>query len=165
MDAAWERRSGETPKAFAAFCAYRDTLPKDRSIAKCAAAYYGDTASVSKVNQWKRWSARYDWQARVKAWDDEQDRIALEKRLAEIEAMNARHAQEARALQQKAIERLQKLKPDDLTPGLLLRYLVDAARLERSAMGEPDQIVEQRVKRPAEDLTDDELAAIATGSG
>ena len=117
------------------------------------------------MNLWKRWSGQHRWQERVQAWKDEQDRVAVATRLREIEAMNARHASEARALQQKAIERLKLLKPEDLTASLLLRYLIDAARLERSAMGEPDQIVEQRVKRSAEDLTDDELAAIATGSG
>lgn len=164
MEPIWERLPGEGDKAFAAFIAYRDTPEKDRSIAKCVAAYYGGE-SAGKVRLWQRWSSQYRWQERVTAWKDEQDRIARETRLREIEAMNARHASEARALQQKAIERLKLLKPEDLTASLLLRYLIDAARLERSAMGEPDQIVEQRVKRSAEDLTDDELAAIATGSG
>jgi hypothetical protein len=164
MDALWERLPGESDKAFAAFIAYRDTAEKDRSIPKCVAAYYGGESSA-KVRQWQRWSSDFRWQERVQAWTDEQDRVATAARLREIEAMNARHASEARALQQKALTRLQTLQPSELSPGLLLRYLLDAARLERSAMGEPDQIVEQRVKRPAEDLTDDELAAIATGSG
>ena len=163
MEALWERLPGESDKAFAAFIAYRDTPERERSIRKVCAAVVGE--STAKVRQWERWSSDFRWPERVQAWQEEQDRVATAARLREIEAMNARHAQEARALQQKAIERLKTLKPDELSPGLLLRYLLDAARLERSAMGEPDQIVEQRVKRPAEDLTDDELAAIATGSG
>jgi hypothetical protein len=53
-----------------------------------------------------------------------------------------RHVREARALQAKALERLRALRPEELGPADLLRYLVEAAKLERLALGEPD--TEQR---------------------
>jgi hypothetical protein len=47
---------------------------------------------------------------------------------------------EARALQGKALERLRALAPEELGPAELLRYIVEAAKLERLALGEPDTV-------------------------
>ena len=47
---------------------------------------------------------------------------------------------EARALQAKALERLRTLCPEELRPTELLRYFVEAAKLERLAVGEPDTV-------------------------
>jgi len=75
--------------------------------------------------------------------------------------MTERHVKEARALQGKALERLRALRPEELAPLEVLRYLVEAAKLERLALGEPEtvsearygpvvlQIVEEIVGRPA----------------
>jgi len=160
----WERQHGESAKAFGAFSAYRDTPARDRSIPRCVAAYY-EGESKAKVQLWQRWSSRWSWVKRADAWQDEQGRRARIAHLAEIEAMNRRHVEAAKALLAKALDALDALDADDLEPGQIRQFVVDAARLERTAMGEPDQVVEQRIRRPADEMTDDELAAIATGSG
>jgi hypothetical protein len=58
--------------------------------------------------------------------------------------MAERHATMAMGLQRKALERLQKMPADELAASDVLRYLVEAAKLERLARGEPEEVQEQR---------------------
>ncbi len=70
----------ESAQAHHAFICYRD-LRVDRSIPKAA-------ARCSKSHSLlKRWSARHHWQARVRAWDAEQNRLrdeAAKQALVEV---------------------------------------------------------------------------------
>jgi hypothetical protein len=59
--------------------------------------------------------------------------------------MNRRHLQEAKALQSKAIQRLKALDQDLLSPADVLRFCTEAAKLERTALGQPQTIEEQRL--------------------
>jgi hypothetical protein len=59
--------------------------------------------------------------------------------------MAERQAREARALQAKAVERLRALRPEELGPADVLRYFVEAAKLERLALGEPDAVQRQEL--------------------
>ena len=51
-----------------------------------------------------------------------------------------RHLREAHTLQVKALQRLQTLTPEELAPADLLRFIVEAAKLERLVRGEPDTV-------------------------
>jgi hypothetical protein len=57
--------------------------------------------------------------------------------------MAERHAKEAQGLQAKALERMRMLRPEELGPADVLRYFIEAAKLERLAMGEPDNLQRQ----------------------
>jgi hypothetical protein len=97
------------------------------------------------VRQCNTWSSAFHWVERASAWDrhlDAEARRAQEKARRE---MAERHAHEARALQSKAVERLRALRPEELGPADLLRYFVEAAKLERLAMGEPDTVQRQEL--------------------
>lgn len=131
----WERQKGESRQAFQAFAIYRDMGPA-RSLQKVAQQLSKSLALM------KRWSEKWSWVARAQAWDDEQDRIAREAQQKEIEEMNRRHAQEAMALQRKAVEALKALAPEDLRPRDVLAFFVDAAKLERLARGMSTEHVE-----------------------
>ena len=64
---------------------------------------------------------------RSQAWDRHLD---LEARQAQEEArreMSQRQAQEARALQAKAVERLRGLRPEEMSPADVARFFVEAA--------------------------------------
>jgi hypothetical protein len=63
----YARRPGESPKAFAAFQAFRDLPASTRSVAKAAEAL------GKSVNTLHRWSRAHDWVLRAAAWDGEQD--------------------------------------------------------------------------------------------
>jgi hypothetical protein len=95
------------------------------------------------------------------------ERAKREKLIEAVEEMAERHAKEALMLQNKALERLRQLRPEELTPRETLSYLIDAAKLERLARGEPTERVAEEHRFPdLNELSDDELAGIvASGRG
>ncbi|HEV3121876.1 MAG TPA: hypothetical protein VGY53_08245, partial [Isosphaeraceae bacterium] len=69
--------------------------------------------------------------------------------------------------QNKAVERLRQLRPEELKAREILSFLVEAARLERLARGEPTERVAQEISLDnLKELTDEQLAEIiAQGRG
>jgi hypothetical protein len=137
----WERADGETSRSFEGFVIYRD-LGGRRSLSKVA-----QTLSISKQSVAET-SLRFGWVARALAWDDEQDRIRRDAHNAAIVAMNNKHAEIALSLQGVALKKLQKINEagtmDELDAVTVLRYLTEAAKMERVARGEPETIQEHR---------------------
>jgi hypothetical protein len=132
----WERGPGESPVAFAGFAAYRD-LGAGRSLAKAA-------AKVSRsVRLLERWSAEHQWVVRAQAWDAEQDRLWLAEVADGQRQAARRHIALARRVQARAFERLQAMSEGDLAkvPADRLVYMLEvAAKMERSALGEPMKV-------------------------
>jgi hypothetical protein len=117
---------------------YRDLGPR-RSLRAAAKAFYGRAAAALE-RQVDKWSRAFHWVVRAAAWDR---RLDAESRQAQEQArrdMAERQAREARALQAKALERLRTLRPEELEPPDVLRFLIEAAKLERLALGEPDGV-------------------------
>lgn len=141
----WERLPGESAKAYEAFCIYRDLPPHERSLKAVAEKLGGKRSGKSRaLRPLERWSSRYRWVERAAAWDEEQDRQARAAQLEAIKEMRERHAREAMMLQKKAIERLNSMDPRELSAADVLRFLIEAAKLERLARGEPETIQEHR---------------------
>ncbi len=136
----WRRQPGETAKAYEAFKIYRDLGMVDRSQVKV-----GERGGKSRV-QIERWSARYGWVERVRAYDAEieareaeefeqarqQAREALEK---EREEMWQRQRQLSLFVQNLILERLQRLKPDDIPAARIPEFMEKMFKLERQALG------------------------------
>ncbi len=139
----WERQPGEPARAFAAFAVYRDCGGR-RSLAEACRRFYGDGGSTAKVRCLERWSATWRWVERAGAWDAELDRQSRRKLVEAVEAMHQRHAQEAVEFQTKALDRLRKLSVDDLTPAQVLAFFIEAVKVERTARGEPEAVIEQK---------------------
>src|SRR3974377_1753660 len=74
------RQPKERAKAFEAFQLYRD-MGVERSLAKVGQQLGKSTPLM------ERWSKRWNWVARVTAWDMEQDRRTREANLKQIEQM------------------------------------------------------------------------------
>jgi len=134
----WERQKGEGKKAYQAFTAYLQMGTK-RSHAKVAAQLRKSTALMN------RWSRRWSWVARVEAWEAEQERIEREEWEKQCRGMAKRHANAALLFQQKALHKLAQLNPDELSPGDLIKWMVEAAKLERLSRGESTENVKQEV--------------------
>ena len=65
----WERQSGETAKAYAAFLLYRDLPAIDRSVLAAREGHQRDTKGT--LRQWKGWSMRNDWVNRAAEHDSD----------------------------------------------------------------------------------------------
>ena len=76
MSQPWERREGETPKAFAAFCVYRDMGPK-RSLEKAWREQNGNKTGAMP-GFWRDWSAKYNWGRRVDLYDEHLSGVSVQ---------------------------------------------------------------------------------------
>jgi hypothetical protein len=141
MSQPWERRSHESSKSFRHFCIYRDMGP-GRSLAKAAGE------SGVRVGLLERFSAKWEWVARVTAYDDELDRQKRESNEAERRSMADRHARLAMLIQSAAIDQtrkwLEEVQASDKpiwTPDQLNRIMATSVQIERVARGEPSEII------------------------
>ena len=133
----WERQEGETPKAWEAFCVYRD-MGIDRSLRKVVQHL---NKSLTVIGEW---SSKYDWVERVAAWDAEQDRIARQEQLKEIKKMRNRHAGLAKAMIVKAGRALNRIPDEEITMNDVSRMVDVASKLERISRGDVGDVVEER---------------------
>jgi len=101
----WDRRSGETARAFTAFSTYLRLGPR-RSL---AAAFAADSAhrrntggtpeeGTPAPRHWERWSAAHEWVARAEAWDQH-----------ELEQLRTRREVIREKARERIIERIDEL--------------------------------------------------------
>ncbi len=147
----WERQPGESSKAYAVYCVYRDLGP-ERSLEKAI-----QKLDKKRVKQtiWQ-WSSKYNWVARCQAYDDYIERRKREEKEKAILEMAERHAKLAMAFQQRIAQRIQQIEPSELSPSDLAKWLDVATKLERLSRGEPTENVKQEVQGKVE-LTLDTL--------
>jgi len=143
---AWERQPGEPNRWFARFEAYRLAGPARSLLGSVNGerSARGAAKSRSVPQAWATNAKRWQWRERAEAWDEFQRQEARVARAREVEEMNRRHVQEAKALQGKAVQRLKALDVELLSPAELLRYVTESAKLERTALGEPPANEEPR---------------------
>lgn len=139
--APWERQPEETPKAYAAFCEYRD-MGAERSLDKVATKLNKSSTLIA------RWSSKYKWVERVAAWDDEQERIARiaaqKENIQAIKDMRKRHATLATSMLIKAAKALGRIPEDEIKAGDISRMVDIASKLERISRGDVGEVVEER---------------------
>lgn len=90
------------------------------------------------------WSSAFHWQDRLLDLERQATERDREQQLEALQEMAERHAKEGLALQQKGVERLQSLRPEELSPSDAVRALIEGVRLERLARGEPTDRIMQR---------------------
>jgi hypothetical protein len=142
----WERQRGESLAAWTAFQCYRD-LGANRSLDEVDRRLYQPPAAApaeaqpSAARKRRRghigaWSRRFDWVQRAAQWDAHLDREGRAAHIEAVKAMNQRHAAAARQLQMRALQALSEMQATDLAAADVLRFLVEACKLERLAIGE-----------------------------
>jgi hypothetical protein len=145
----WERLSSESPSQYELFSLYLSLPKHDRSIDALLDRLPPDKRLPR--GRLMRLAAEKEWDLRADDYDREADRAKELAERMEIEAMRRRHAALGEELQKKALEALQNLDPSSLPAAEVRQFAVEGAKLERSAKGEPESIVEQRNKTSPED--------------
>jgi hypothetical protein len=154
---AWEQLPEETPRAYAAFCQYRNLPAQSRSIdtawrrskaQELDASKPEDAAELQRVSAkradkvWREWSGKFQWVARAMAWDQELDRQARDQLVKTHKAMLDKHRSLGAALVQRAAERLVTLVGGDLKVHDIPTYLKIGVAIERQAFELPDVVVQ-----------------------
>lgn len=139
----WERQPNETMRAYRAFEVYRSMDPEERSLRRMSDIIEDVTGPSGKVRRhhpypWPRittWSRMHGWVARADAWDTEVARRQANKQLRDREKMHDRHRDLAMLMQQKVVERMRDMRPEELTRRDLDRWAEKAVKIERQARG------------------------------
>ena len=163
----WERQEGESAQAFQGFAAYRD-MGAERSLAKVAQKLGKSKALM------ERWSVRWQWVVRSDAWDDELDRQTRVELKKGVTGMRKNHVNIAKAMLVKALQALQRIPVDEMTPKDVSTMVDVAAKLERISRGEATERTEGKQAIAGEvsvstidlsSITDEELAALDAITG
>jgi hypothetical protein len=134
--AAWEKQNEESGPAFQAFVVYRDQGLGNRSTARVSEAL------GKSVVLMHRWSRRWQWVSRVDAYDRFLDDQMRDRHLRELYEAKDRHANLARLMQSKFLERLRDVPADQLPLAILAPMLKVATDVELRALGESTLKVE-----------------------
>ena len=120
----WERQLGESTQAFEAFKIYRDLGLKRSNNEVCN--------QLSKSRQLiSRWKSVWNWDERVRAYDNALEKEAHKAAIKNLKDMTNRHIRISVQLQNKALEALNSMKVEDMTPRDIREYLKLATDLER----------------------------------
>lgn len=103
----WEQLPGESAKAFAAFCAYRD-LGVQRSISTAYRQASGSSASAPGT--WTSWSTEFEWVSRAEAYDRHLEQIRLAARDERIKRLEERRLDYEIANQDRLEARVRKIE-------------------------------------------------------
>ena len=122
--APWEQQPEESAKAFEAFAVYRD-MGVERSVRKVTQRLNKSLTLIGK------WSSRYNWPERARAYDRDLDRQAHAQAVRDVRSMTNRHIRIAMQLQAKALEALEQLDVTTLSPKMQLAFLAKATEIER----------------------------------
>lgn len=151
---AGDRLKDEGKEVFEAFTLYRDQ-GFGRNLAKVA----GELGKSPKLIE--RWSTRYRWVRRTNAWDSLLDRQKRLGELKQVEDMRKRQVKLGQLMQNIALTELEKMAKDankkskkraDLKENTILTLADAGSRLERTALGEPGDIV-QNTGEAGQDLS------------
>lgn len=148
-DAVWLQIKGETNRAYAAFCIYRNAGPR-RSLRQACRDFYGMAdlpphardGSDSRLRQIAHWSSQWDWVDRAQAYTTHLDQMTRIENMERTKAMLDRHAAWASVAGAKAFEKIKDLDGKKISAREATQLLEAATRIERMARGQSSDIVE-----------------------
>ena len=134
----WERQSGETAKAYAAFLLYRDLPAIDRSVPAAREGHQKDTKGT--LRQWKGWSMRNGWVNRAAEHDSDLASRRREHTAKELERSQDDALILIRAALAKVAERIQGMDAEELAVGQIPAALRTLIELEFKVLGYEDRV-------------------------
>jgi len=131
----WERLGGESPLAYAAFCAYRD-LGAERNIRKAVESVEKDaTAQSKKYKVWRNWSTTYRWRERAADHDRYLEKLKQAELRKTIEAQGEKQREVTGKMLDVVSKKLDGMNPADLSQSAVSEWVQVAVKAERDAAG------------------------------
>jgi hypothetical protein len=133
----WERLSGESSSAFAAFCAYRD-FGSERNIRKAVeAGNEGKPASLiaKRYRQWRQWAMKFQWAKRAEDYDNYLEKLKQGEIRKTIEAQGEKHREVTGKMLDAVSKKLDLMDPAELTQGTVTEWVQAAIKVEREMAG------------------------------
>jgi len=131
----WERLTGETSSAFAAFCAYRD-LGCERNIRKAVESVEADEAvRVKRYKVWRNWSMQFKWRERAADYDKYIEKLKQAELRKTIEAQGEMHRAVTGKMLEVVKKKLDGMNPAELAQGNVTEWVQTAIKAEREAAG------------------------------
>jgi len=136
----WERLTGETSAAFAAFCVYRD-FGADRNIRKAledSQLHCGEKdecVQMKRYRVWRNWSTLFRWRERAADYDRYIEKLKQTELRKTIEAQGEKHRAVTGKMLDVVSKKLDTMNPDDLTQGTVTEWVQTAIKAECEAAG------------------------------
>lgn len=124
----WAQHPGESARNYGLFTYYRD-CGRLRSVAQTAELSPISYPALTRIARSNKWAER------AGAWDAEQDRLFGLELINRRREAAERQAKWARRIGEKALQRLESLNPDKISPHALVLMFQTAAAIERAAYG------------------------------
>jgi hypothetical protein len=138
----WERLTGESGRAYAAFCAYRD-MGLERNIRKAAVRYADSLESdgiggndtkqpvEKRYRMWRNWCSLYRWRERAADYDRYLESLKQTEKRKTIEAQGEKHRAVTGKMLTVVEKKLDLMDPADLTQGAVTEWVETAIRADR----------------------------------
>ena len=131
----WEQLPGESGKAYAAFCAFRDFGP-ERNIRKAVETVEKDEGRRRKrYNVWRNWCSQFRWRERAAEYDRYTEKLKQAEFRKTIEAQGEKHRAVIGKMLAAVEKKLDLLDPAELSNGTVTEWVETAIRAEREATG------------------------------
>ena len=131
----WERLTGESSLAYAAFCAFRD-LGAERNIRRAVeSAEKDETKQGKRYRVWLNWSTQFRWKERTTDYDRYIEKLKQTEMRKTIEAQGEKHREVTGKMLDVVSKKLDTMNPEELTQGNVTEWVNTAIRSEREAAG------------------------------
>jgi len=140
----WERLTGETSAAFAAFCSFRD-FGAERNIRKVVDSCFSkqsfekdEAVRTKRYRMWRNWCAQYRWRERAADYDSHIEKLKQTELRKTIEAQGEKHRQVTGKMLDVVSKKLDAMNPEDLTQNNVTEWVQTAIKAEREAWQSDD---------------------------
>jgi hypothetical protein len=131
----WERLTGESAAAYAAFCAYRDYGP-DRNVRRAVEGAFADRGRAEKRYwTWRVWSTTFRWRERAEDYDQYLDRLKQTEKRKTIEAQEEVYRLATGKMLEVVTRKLEMMEPGELSQGAVVEWLNTVISTERELAG------------------------------
>jgi hypothetical protein len=132
----WDRQPGESNRQYSRFRVFME-LGRVRTLKQAVEILHGVGDDRVSYRTLMQYAYEYRWTERAESHDLAQDQLEAQRLITLRQEMYARHRRMAGALQAKAVAALQKIKPEEMTPLDVVRFIRYGTQIEANALGEP----------------------------